>query len=386
MKKILFIPSGSNHVVLFAPIFNILKKKSNALFLTEGSYKNEGAEKSLTSLDIPFQTFDELKIKDPTAFLKKEGINVIVIGNDIDVIPQWFVNSAKELGIPSVLIEDGLLFNFNTPESRFTNKLNPIFNRTSRKLLQLSIKLRIQNKYKKITYGEAGCDQIHVWGATAKSYLLKKGINSHRILISGNTKMDSFNFHESSNLLHVETKKIVLYAPTGLSSIGFLPKDIVFNLVENLCKVITSFHNLQLIIKPHPNENPKFYHEIIQQFDSVSISHANINSLIEKSSFVISNLSTTSVESLSRKKPVIIFLPNIEHIVDRDSFPRIFIEKNIFLHATDSDSLREQISKILDNSFVIPWKEAKKMVVDYLGITNGTSSNTISNAILKLIE
>ena len=108
-STILFLPSNRNHVDIFYPIYNLLKKNFCIFPLTQGQFKNEGADDALKNLNIPFQIFNPNL--SPIDFLKNNNIDVVVVGNDSDVIPQWFVNCAKKLEIPTVLIQDGLMMN-----------------------------------------------------------------------------------------------------------------------------------------------------------------------------------------------------------------------------------------------------------------------------------
>ena len=94
--------------------------------------------------------------------------------------------------------------------------------------------------------------------------------------------------------------------------------------MDNICKTISSIQNTKLIIKPHPTEDAQFYSSFITNYaPNVEITNLDVNTLIGKSKFLITNLSAVTFEALYQKKPVIIYLPKMDEIVSRDSFPLI---------------------------------------------------------------
>ena len=147
MKTILFLPSNDHHVKIFHGISEILKKDFRILFLTQGSFKNEGVEKELSKLGTNFKKIDEYDRVEPKFILESENVSLVVIGNDTDVIPQWFVNQCSDYNIPSVLIQDGIQFDFKRHNKKFSDIISK--KDSSLKLQKLALKLRLTKKYKK---------------------------------------------------------------------------------------------------------------------------------------------------------------------------------------------------------------------------------------------
>jgi len=152
-ESVLFLPSNRNHVLQFYPLYEILKKKYRVLFITQGSYKNEGAEEKLRELKVSFKKFENYDIQNPKFIIKTEGVKTVVIGNDVDIIPQWFVNTANKIGIFSVLIQDGLLFDIKKSNRSISSGILKLFNKQSNKLLLLELMLIASGKYKRLNYG-----------------------------------------------------------------------------------------------------------------------------------------------------------------------------------------------------------------------------------------
>jgi hypothetical protein len=348
-KTILFLPSNGNHVKIFLPIVNVIKKKYNFIFFTQGTYKDEGAEKELNCLNIPYKTLDEYPKLVPNQIFEQENVGLIIVGNDSDVIPQWFINSGKKKQISSILIQDGLLLDVIPLNNNFFNQISFFKNIKSKKLFQLSLKLKFTKQIKKISYGQAGCTEIHVWTDSDKKFLLKKKIPQNSIHVTGNLKFTNF---KKSNYGIVNPNSFVLYASTDLIHTKILPKKKVIAIVDDVCRTVSLLSKTKLIIKPHPIEDKQFYQNFKQNYNSVvEITDQNIDILIDKSNFLITNLSAVVFDALYLQKPVIIYLPEIEKIVDNSSFPLNLIRKNILYYAKNQKELLEKIKILEDNSF-----------------------------------
>jgi len=383
-KTVLFLPSNANHVRIFEPISKSLEQQYEILYVSPGLYKDEGAENELKSCNIAFKKFNDYAKQDPQFIINSENVSLIVVGNDTDVIPQWFINIAHKMEIPTILIQDGLLFDVKPLNNSFSYRLNSLIHNPSKKLLKLALRLKISKQFKKISYGQGGCSQIHVWGNLTKNYLLKKRIPENSIHISGNPKFQ--NFSTKNNIIFNEEKNpLILYAPTELIQTGIMDKNNVSKMVHDICESVTSINNSKLIIKPHPIENTKFYNSFQKKYGQrIEIVNEDIGSLITKSDIVITNLSTVSMEALQKRKPVVIFLPKIEKIVNPNSFPLDLIEKGVFLYAKDKQDLTEKIDNISKNGF--EFSSSKLQIIsDYLGVQENAVSNIV-NSIEEILK
>lgn len=373
-KTILFLPSNKNHVYLFYPIWSILKNKYKTIFLTQGSFKTEGAEEALQHFKIPFTKFESYKKQDPNFILKSESIDLVILGNDIDVIPQWFVNCSQSLQIPTILIQDGMLFDYITkrkPMSKISVMLT-----NSKKLIKLALKLKIQKKYKKILYGQSNCTQIHVWSKNTKYYLIDKNIDPTKIIITGNPKFQILTKFEKTP----HKTKQVLYCPTSLIETGILDQNTVAGIVKSICHVITQLKEVDLIIKPHPVEKKSFYEKIICQFtQKIRLTNEDINNLFKTANCVITNLSTVSLDAIAHSIPVLLYVPNLEQIVKTSFFPQILIDKKVVLYAHDVESLNTQLIRILKGDFSIQESHRKEILEEFYGAID-------SNAAIRSVE
>ncbi len=384
-KTILFIPSNKNHVRIFHSISLLIKKNHRILFVTQGSYKNEGAEDALSKLGVEFKKFEEYDKTNPEFVLMKEKVGVVVIGNDIDIIPQWFANCAKRLRIHTVLIQDGLLFDVNKISKNLGKKLFLILNNCNLKLLMMEFRLIISKQYHRISYGEGGCTQIHVWGRRFQSYIERKGVDKQSLVVTGYLKPSEIRqgYEES----HKNTIKTILYSPTDLVKTEIINSKDMRQTTEILCSAVTSLENTKLIIKPHPIEEITFYNAMQTKYGtSIDVSSSDFYDLLRKSDLVITNLSTTSLEALAAGKPVIIFLPNLERIVNSDTFPRDLISRNVMLYAKDKQTLLENIKRILNGKFSLKDSNVNETLEEYLGTRDERAVVRSAESILKLLS
>jgi CDP-glycerol glycerophosphotransferase (TagB/SpsB family) len=288
-----------------------------------------------------------------------------VVGNDTDVIPQWFINCANELGIPSVLIQDGLMFDMKIARQGPLDHLLHMLTHSKIKLLALALRLILSGKYHRITDGNSGCTQIHVWGAISESYYVNKGVDKKKIVITGRPKHvtvdDKFKKRE-------DDLKTILYAPTEMVNTRIVTKDENEQLIDDLCSTVLSLDKIKLIIKPHTGENMVLYEKFKEKYgNKIEISNSNFYDLLPMSDIMITNISTTTIEALAESKPIIIFFPKIENIVNSDTFPRDLIKENIVLYAADKKSLLEQLNKIMNGDFMLSKNQLNEMLEKYLG-------------------
>lgn len=381
-KNILFIPSNGTHVKLFYPIYKILKEKFNILFLTQGSYKNEGAEDALLELGLEFKKIDEYSTKEPESILEKEHVGIVVVGNDMDVIPQWFINTATKMGIPSVYLQDGLLFDYNTPSQSFADSFFKKHG-SSLKLKSLASRLLLSKKIKRLTiHGMAPSTMIHVWGRQAQNYLTSKGVDKERILITGSMQSSRIReiARDSSNL-----EKTILYAPSDLVFSGIVKPKELHALIHQVCSSLSPL-GCKILVKPHPREDIQIFRTLEGKYPNVEVSGQNIYELLTHSGLVITDLSSFALEALAANRPLVIFFPGIEKIVEPNSFTLDLAEKNAAILAKDTHELLGHVKNILEKESLPNRESVEKVVEEYLGKMDGMEASRSANSIMALMD
>lgn len=371
MKTILFLPSNDHHVKIFHGISEILKKDFRILFLTQGSFKNEGAEEELAKTGTSFRKIDEYEKAEPKFILKSEDVSLVVIGNDTDVIPQWFVNQCNDYDIPSVLIQDGIQFDFTRHNTKFSDVVSR--KDSSSKLQKLALKLWLTKKYKKISYGMGNCTQIHVWGDSQKKYFVKKGVDESKIFTTGYFLLDKIKTDSSDS-------RTILYAPSDLVFSKILNQKDMKSIASTLYSVVSPMKDVNLVVRPHPREDRGLF-EDASKSANIALSDSNFFDLVGKSSVVISDISSTVLEALLYKKQVIIFLPQIHDIVNDDSFPLDLVKLHAVHFAGDKKQLSDTITSLLEKK-----NDPVEHLSVFLGPMDGQESSRSAKLIAQLID
>jgi len=104
-------------------------------------------------------------------------------------------------------------------------------------------------------------------------------------------------------------KHIILLTTTGLQELhyGTIKHNYDTQTWRNLLENFASDNNYQIILKPHPAENPITYEKILKEYDcsNAKIIQGNLLELIFVSSILVSIFSSTMIDALCLKKPVV---------------------------------------------------------------------------------
>ena len=104
--------------------------------------------------------------------------SLVVVLNDRNFPPNVYVEEARRLGIPTLLVQESLRKDlFQRPPWR------KLVGRWSRKA-RLGIEEGMRH------YGQGGCDAVAAWGETSREYFLRVGVPERKITITGNPRFD----------------------------------------------------------------------------------------------------------------------------------------------------------------------------------------------------
>jgi len=332
------------------------------LFISQESYKSEGIEKALSENSIPFKQFEKYHLT-PNQIMKKEHVSLLIVGNDTDVIPQWFINSTHNMSIKSILIQDGLFFNLVKHKQSFFTKYFHVLQNTSPKLLLLTLRLLLFKKYLRVKDGHSQCTQICVWGKKSKKYFLDSGINETKIKLIGNILPNSF----LTQSIPSSDSFLILYTPSDLIKSHIFSKHDIEHYTEIILQTISKIPNVKLFVKPHPSESYDFYKCACAKYNNVTLYSDDIHVLLPKANLIIGDISTLIIESLRLQKPVIIFLPNIDSVIQNGDFPKDLIEKKLVLYAHDEFTLNTNIINVQKNNLILDLNLLNEVLIDYFG-------------------
>lgn len=149
-----------------------------------------------------------------------------------------------------------------------------------------------------------------VYGEYEKQYYKQYGTPEHQLRITGLSRFDTI--FTKKHLTRLEYCNLMNLPVTNKNiSIGVYLTDVTF--LENIIKILQSFPT-NIILKPHPTEfrlkNVDKYKHLVEKYPRTRISE-NLYDTLANSDVVIASRSTSGLEALLFKKPVIFYLGNI---------------------------------------------------------------------------
>ncbi len=205
-----------------------------------------------------------------------------------------FISVCKKLGIPTIGLQHGIIYDHHEQYcfNNFVTKNNP--------------------------YGFPFPDKMILFGDYFKNLLLKKGYPKDSLITFGNPSYFNLKKIESSleskNSLEKykidKNKKIILFATNKLQENYVATPHLQYDtqMWEYILKNFKNDDSYFWILKPHPLEKIDIYQEILKKNGSPSnakIIQGGLHELIYSSDVVISTYSSTIIDALCLKKPII---------------------------------------------------------------------------------
>lgn len=401
MKKILFISGGKTITEMFVDIIQELGSY-DVLTINRDYYFKENSAKIIEHAEIVTKGLETYKTKDVKKILKIERPQIIVVGHDSSAIERSFILAGKSLGIPSLLVQDGIV---NLPglltaqESIFGmfhlfQRLRLVFRPSLYLLFTCGITTYCGiffNFGKSHTYGRGECSKVAVMSPYAKKVFKKLGFNSKNLIITGQPRFDRLFKPKLTRLdlctkLDIDSAKdIILLAPPI-----FAPLDDGDNKRRVFIKAVVGAlkfcENAQLVIKIHPGIDEKtfVYEEILKQINCENVmvvKDFDIPSLLNASSLFLSHYSTMAMEALILQKPVII----INMFGDSEYYP--FVSSGAALEARNAEEILTAIKRISCGEFREKMQNSTaNFVFEHAYKTDGKASKRVADLIIEICK
>ncbi len=331
-QKILFIVSTTSQAELFGTIGKELPNWDIlAININRNLSKRVGIGRVLQRLNFPYETAETPDRRKAKKTIKEVQPDIVVVGHDIEPEQRIFVGSANSMGIPTLLVQDGIWLSSKELDktSSFRLWVNYWFylplrlfrfikNRDcscNQKIEILWLELRYGAKGRKLgLYGHGGCSKMAVFSNAVKELRVSEGIEPERIVVTGSPKFDEVFYYRKVDCkqriceqwgIPQEYEIITLLTQ---NFVGYWGVEQTRKFVLTIAKVTMSLPNTKLIIKVHPVEFEDEYHEIAKELDFTPIICKNIilPELLGASSLIITVSSTAAIEAMAAEKPVII--------------------------------------------------------------------------------
>lgn len=234
-------------------------------------------------------------------------------------------------------------------------------------------------------------------GNSDKKYLIKKGISSEKIFVTGRSSWDDLykgtinHIYEVRDMFSKRTYKFepnkftILYATSrvGMKSSAEFDKKVFLGLKE-----LNLLNNL--VIKIHPAEFGDRQRRVLNELDihePVIVKDYNILELINSSNLLLSRRSTTILDSFITGTPVIVL--DFINLIFFESGHYNFMEEKDIITVRTQKAFKEAVGKLMnDNDFNNKYSLKLKEIAKYYSHNNESSTaldNNI-NLILKIIR
>jgi glycosyltransferase involved in cell wall biosynthesis len=214
---------------------------------------------------------------------KAHDIKSIILRNDVKEMEKTAVLWAKKNNIPTLVVQHGILAEYNGHDKIFA-------------------------------------DKIAVWGSRAIRWYEKFGNDPGKIIVVGNPNFDKIpNYEKYDNdedfmgKLRIRTNKrylVTLITPCTevVKMSSFETDDITYGLIEYVSNAVKSIGDINLVVKLHPNENLRAITKLVNKKNKnfmVIVGKTDLHKLIGLSDLVVVPDSTVGLEALIMKKPVV---------------------------------------------------------------------------------
>ena len=222
--------------------------------------------------DLISNFYDEL-----ASFYFQKKIAGLVVPNDVSFFENLSIQLCRKISVPSFVFLHGLPGRYNIID-------------------------------------ENRSDYLIVWGEKIKENYIKTGFNPEKIFISGHPY---YNSTPDSKLRFSLDNILILTKSMNGSQHG---NEVILgdrgNLLLYLFKIQSVLKSLgvkRVRYRPHPSENPLWYHKFIDQ-DFFVLDTAPLNQSLSQATLVIGPTSTVLVESIFNGVNFLIFEPNKNNI------------------------------------------------------------------------
>ena len=318
------------------------------------------------------------------AFLQDSRPGAVVLGNDIGVLERLFIQRGRALGIPTLLVQDGVIALHEEPHR------SPALHQRLSRTVATWLGCRMADPR---PYGQNGAHRIAVMGDAVARWLSSQGVPANRTTVTGQPRDD---------FLHALRQSAA--QPLGLEALG-LPegqKIILFSsqpyLRYNTCSETTARQiwrtvidgvkalgdGHHLVAKLHPAEDLTWTRRWLgDDFPPgwTLTRDADVLSLVFRADALVTVVSTTALEAICLAKPVVLLQTELW------VSPIPYVESGAALLARDAAELTARVRDALyDDGTRASLKAAGEAFAgEYARAADGYATHRVAREILMLI-
>ena len=305
------------------------------------------------------------------------GQLALVLGDDICPVERSAIAFAKKRGFSTVLIVDGVLQEAEVEERiQVLNRKQESVKRLVRWILRVTGLLPAPT-----LYGQAGCDQVAVWGEYSHELMLKRGVPAESAKVTGSPRFDRWLEAAPRQVSSAsDGVRRVLFAGILLSAWNIAPFEIDCQVMAALDRLGEVNPNWEITVRPHPSDNPEVYYQIFETMRLTRLKldrETSVAQALTGCDALVTYDSTTAIEGMILGKPVVCLA--VAPQIAKTSYAR----EGAVLVVENLDHLDDAVRMVLDDPTVnSQLDEARQRFLSrHLRHANGRSADRVARLI-----
>lgn len=395
MPKIMFIPNSMNQLKKFLAIIDNFTEDYDYVMVNLDKVKKSFTLEYMNKNGIRFVQLADHSKKSVLAIIRAQKPDMVVLGNDTEVLSYLFAKESRAMRIPVLLLQDGTL-SFSRKQlslnaERFMDVLR--VHGVGYLAKRLFSKITKRDNPHASEYGRYS-DYILVWGNFSKNGLIERGIPEQKIIITGSPTADL--------LLSREVKRDAIIKKAGADgkkrTIFFATSDMVgarlwtrqeFEKTIGIVAKAADEMGVQLFVKIHPfhfGREPDYLKRFSAHRNIFPVNDIDSYDLLYACDAFISDVSSLLLESVALGKPTAVI-----NITGRDfvsaPFPKIYVDEGVAMLIKETAGIKNNIEKLLSPNFSEKGsKKREKFIIEHLYRLDGKSSRRVFETMRDILK
>ncbi len=400
---VLFLPTEPTHISQLTSVFNTLKNKSvDFLVVTNRLPLYKKIKKEFSSIFLPKVLLNPHRKEIETLKIQCKKVLHNFKQNLNYTLPLEYIYSILDTEIEDYV---NLYFQFDTLLQKYQPKSVFVGNDTTKEGRVMTFLVKKRNNLKSFcimhgsvtgepldTFHQVDC--FFLYGKAAMDDLVKNGMPSERLKISGAPYLEDFLFNKTGEI------DIVLKKKLGLTSTR--PYILITNsgpghstshehyakILDVIFEVASRFDDIQWVIKLHRKDNLNNFQDVLKKYPKHVIKiissydkdyPESIFTWLQGATCILTGASTVAIEAMALDIPVVTLdLMNEFKKVD-------FIEQHATIHVTNSSELQTAVHNLIlhKDTYDSILQQAKNYSKNYFFKGEIKSSELIAIELLK---
>jgi hypothetical protein len=407
-RPVLFVCSNQTHVRMFTPVARFLTAETSEVSETSevlairwvalDRYYRHEAERALRedrwaeytllprpegALGTPWEggPLARLRVfrqgrKAVHEFLRDAPPGIVVLGNDIGTLERLFIRNARELGIPSLLVQEGVFALHDDAVPQFS---------APRRLIQRAMTCLGLRMADPGPCGLNGADHVAVMGDAVARWLTGRGLPTERIVVTGQPRYDALYAlrHATAPAQGLASQRIILFSSQPYVRYNMCSETAARQIWQTVIQGVGGLGDEHhLVAKLHPAEDLEWTRRWLTGIlppEWTLTRDEDVLSLTARADAVVTVISTTALEALCLGKPVVL----LDACGAVQPIP--YVTSGATLQARDAAQLTVRLREALyDDAVRQRLAQAREPFVrEHLHILDGKAAERVAVAILQ---